>query len=283
LVDAWTFVLASIPAMIVIGMRHALEVDHITAIDNLVRLHNASKKSRIVGTGFSSGHMLSVLAEMILIIYVIGNATSGGAISLVSFWGGIIGAIGIGAIGCINIYSMKKWGKSAAGIIATKVLSRTGILSLGPFGSALVTGIVFGLGFDTATQIAALTLSAIASATLGIQVALVLAGFFALGMIPMDTLDSFVLRTAFSRIFTTKGFRYLSYSLSAVALSIAGLVSYSILANLDNIVPAWLGPAMAVGLIAAAFGYGYGTRKKRASSGIVSHTDHHYNHSQEDS
>jgi high-affinity nickel-transport protein len=112
---------------------------------------------------------------------------------------------------------------------------------------------------------------------------LVLAGFFALGMIPMDTLDSFVLRTAFYRIFTTKGFRYLSYSLSAVALSIAGLVSYSILANVDNIVPAWLGPAMAAGLIVAAFGYGYGTRKKRASSGIVSHTHHHYNNSQEDS
>ncbi|HJT49403.1 MAG TPA: hypothetical protein VJ729_14555 [Nitrososphaeraceae archaeon] len=61
---------------------------------------------------------------------------------------------------------------------------------LGPFGSAVITGLVFGLGFDTATQISAITLSAIASATLGVQVALILAGFFAMGMIPIDTLDS---------------------------------------------------------------------------------------------
>ena len=53
-----------------------------------------------------------------------------------------------------------------------------------PFSSAFITGIVFGLGFDTATQISAITLSAIASATVGIQVALALAGFFAIGMIP---------------------------------------------------------------------------------------------------
>ena len=65
LVDTWAFIAISIPTMIFLGMRHALDVDHITAIDNLVRLHNAAKKSRWVGTGFSSGHMMSVLAEMI--------------------------------------------------------------------------------------------------------------------------------------------------------------------------------------------------------------------------
>jgi high-affinity nickel-transport protein len=44
MVDIWPFVIISIPTMIVLGMRHALDVDHITAIDNLVRLHNAIKK-----------------------------------------------------------------------------------------------------------------------------------------------------------------------------------------------------------------------------------------------
>jgi high-affinity nickel-transport protein len=257
--DGWTFVLASIPAMVVLGMRHALEVDHITAIDNLVRLHNASKRARLVGTGFSMGHMISVLGEMIFIIYVIGSAT--GADSL-AFWGGIIGAIGIGAIGASNIYAMKKWGRTGAAILASKVLSRTGML--GPFGSALITGMVFGLGFDTATQISAITLSAVASATLGIQVALVLAGAFAVGMIPLDTLDSFVLRSAFSRIFSTKGFRYLSYALSGVALSVAAMVSYSILAGTEMI-PEWLGPALAVGIIATSFGYSYVTKARRES------------------
>jgi nickel/cobalt transporter (NiCoT) family protein len=45
-------------AMFMIGMKHALEVDHITAIDSLVRLYNASMKTRWVGTGFSSAQVI---------------------------------------------------------------------------------------------------------------------------------------------------------------------------------------------------------------------------------
>ena len=40
--DVKTFIAVSIPTMLFFGMRHALDVDHITAIDNLVRMHNAS-------------------------------------------------------------------------------------------------------------------------------------------------------------------------------------------------------------------------------------------------
>ena len=46
--DIKTFLAISIPSMLMFGMRHALDVDHITAIDNLVRLHNAKKKTRWV-------------------------------------------------------------------------------------------------------------------------------------------------------------------------------------------------------------------------------------------
>ena len=64
--------------MFLFGMRHALDVDHITAIDNLVRMHNARKRARWVGTGFSTGHMISILSEMLLIIiFVVGSTTSG--------------------------------------------------------------------------------------------------------------------------------------------------------------------------------------------------------------
>ncbi len=173
--DTWSFILISIPVMIVFGIRHGLDVDHIAAIDNLVRLHNATKKSRLVGVGFSSGHMISVLAEMIFIIYVVGSLIT---TNNLQFWGGIVGAVALGVIGGINIYAMKKWGKSGSAILASKVLSRTGMF--GPIGSAFATGLVFGLGFDTATQISAITLSAVASAMTGIQTALILSGFFAL-------------------------------------------------------------------------------------------------------
>lgn len=249
--------------MLILGMRHGLDVDHITAIDNLVRLHNATKKSRLVGAGFSSGHMISVLAEMIFIIYVIGSITT---TNNLAFWGGVIGAIALGTIGAINIYAMKKWGRSGSGILASKVLNRTGVL--GPMGSALVTGLVFGLGFDTATQISAITLSAVASATAGIQTALILAGFFAMGMIPVDTLDSIILRSAFSRIFNTKGFRYMAYALSGAAVTVASLESYGSIIS-KNILPQWVGPVLAVTIISVSFVYAFATRKK------ASVDDHH--------
>ncbi len=239
-------------------MRHGFDVDHITAIDNLVRLHNASKKSRWVGAGFSSGHMISVLAEMIFIIYVIGSIISTDSLS---FWGGVIGAIALGTIGSVNIYSLKKWGRSGSAILSSKVLARTGML--GPVGSSLVTGLVFGLGFDTATQISAITLSAVASATAGIQVALILAGFFALGMIPVDTVDSVLLRSAFSRILRTKGFRYMAYALSGAAMTVASLASYEIMTKTEFL-PEWTGPVLAVIIISVSFGYGFVTRKSNS-------------------
>jgi nickel/cobalt transporter (NiCoT) family protein len=257
MVDTFSFILISIFPMFLLGLRHALDVDHITAIDNLVRLHNARRKSRWVGAGFGIGHMISVLAEMILIIYVIGNITR---IDQLSFWGGVIGAVALGIIAIVNIYSMKKWGKTGSAILASKVLARTGVMN--PFSSALLTGMVFGLGFDTATQISAVTLSAVASATLGIQMALVLAGFFAAGMIPVDTLDSFILRSAFSRILNTRGFKYMTYALSAVALTIAGVTSYETVTS-SEILPDLTGPVLAITIILVSFGSAYLTRKRQ--------------------
>lgn len=257
MVDIWVFVAISIPTMIALGIRHALDVDHITAIDNLVRLHNAVKKSTWVGAGFSLGHMVSVLAEMVFIIYVVGSIIH---VNNLVFFGGIIGAIALGIIGVVNIYAIKKWGKSGSAILASKVLNKTGIL--GPFGSSLVTGLVFGLGFDTATQISAIALSVVASATAGIQVSLMLAGLFALGMIPVDTLDSIVLRSAFSRLFSTRGFRYISYALSGAAITIASVASYETLTNTE-ILPKLTGPVLAITIISASFGYAFVKRKAR--------------------
>ena len=57
----------------------------------------------MVGTGFSTGHMASVLIEFLLIIYVVGNTTNG-KIDDLSLGGSIIGAIALAAIGATNIY-----------------------------------------------------------------------------------------------------------------------------------------------------------------------------------
>jgi high-affinity nickel-transport protein len=251
-----TFIAVSIPTMILLGLRHAMDADHITAIDNMVRLHNASKKSRWVGAGFSTGHMISVLAEIIFIIFIVGSVT--GADEL-AFWGGIVGASALGTIGAINIYAMRRWGKTGSAILAGKILAKTG--SYNPFVSSLITGIVFGLGFDTATQISTITLSAMASATLGIQVALALSGFFAIGMIPLDMLDSILLRHAFSKIFNSKGFRYMSYALSGAALTVATVASYENLTGAE-IMPELTGPVLAGGIIVTSFAYSFAIHRK---------------------
>src|SRR6478735_2883617 len=261
--DLWSFAFVSLPAMITLGLRHALDVDHITAIDNLVRLHNAAKRARWVGAGFSIGHMISVLAVMILIIFIFGSVTK---VQVLSLWGGIIGVIALATIGAVNIYSMKRWGKTGSAILAGKILLRTGML--GPFRSSLITGLVFGLGFDTATQISAITLSAVASATLGVQVALILAAFFALGMIPVDTLDSVILRSAFHRIFDKKGFRYMSYALSGAAMTVAALASYEIITGAD-ILPELTGPILAGVIIGSSFAYAFGMSRRRRGSRVL--------------
>jgi high-affinity nickel-transport protein len=264
------FVIVSIPAMIILGIRHALDVDHITAIDNLVRLHNAQKKSRWVGTGFSSGHMLSVLAEMVFIIYLVGGI--GEATDNFALWGGLTGAAALSVIGGVNVYSMKRWNRTGSAILASKVLFKIRII--GPVGGSIITGVVFGLGFDTATQISAITVSAVASAAAGVQIALVLAGFFALGMIPVDTLDSLLLRSAFHQIFAKNGFRYFSYALSGAALAIAAMESYSTLTG-SNVIPSWIGMVLAGGIITASFGYGVISRNKDNGATVHEHRHMH--------
>lgn len=254
--DIWIFIAISVPTMVFLGVRHALDVDHITAIDSLVRLHAVIKRSRWVGAAFSMGHMVSVLTEMIFIIYFVGSIIP---TNNLSFFGGVISAAALGVIGIFNIYSMKKWGKSGSSILSNKILNKTGML--GPVGSSLVTGLVFGLGFDTATQISAITLSAVVSATAGVQIALMLAGFFALGMIPIDTFDSMIIRSAFLKVLQTKGFRYMSYALSGTALLVALTSSYGLLTKSD-ILPSFTGPVLAVTIVSSSFGYAFATRKK---------------------
>jgi high-affinity nickel-transport protein len=240
--------------MVLLGVRHALDVDHITAIDNLVRLHNAVKRSRWVGSSFSSGHMLAVCLEMLALIFIVRNLEA--AVSA-EFWGGIVGAFALATIGSTNLYSMHRYGKSGPAIITGKIGSATGFV--GPIGSAFLTGLVFGLGFDTATQISALTISAVATVTQGFQVAIILVGFFALGMVPTDTLDSLLLRSVFAKIMGTMGFRIISYGLSIVALSIAAAESYSVISGVDFI-PAWAGALLAFVILAAGLGYAYSKR-----------------------
>lgn len=237
---------ASIPAMLILGLRHGLDADHITAIDNLVRLHNASTKSRFIGTGFSLGHMISVLAEIVFIILIVGSVTSV-EVENIAYAGGIIGMVALASIGILNIVAMRLYGKNWSSILAARVIARINNRA-SPFLTSIIVGMVFGLGFDTATQISAITLSAITSATLGIQFAFILAGFFAVGMISIDTLDSMLLRSAFTRLMNKSYFKSISYALSATALAVASLVFYETIFNVE-VMNEFFGPVLTISVI----------------------------------
>ncbi len=243
--------------LIAMGLRHALDVDHITAIDNLIRFNNASKRARWVGTGFSAGHMVSVLAEMIAMVYIAASLIDQGGIFSLST--GILGAVALGFIGIVNFYAMKKYGKTSATILVGRILPHT--KSMGTMGSSFVVGIVFGLGFDTATQLAAIGMAGAASATAGIEAALGMIAVFGVGMVAMDTMDSVLFRAAFVRTLGTKGFRYLSYALSSVALIIATTSTLESVYNI-TIVPELTGPVLAVSVLVCTFVYARYRRNK---------------------
>ncbi|MDE1863504.1 MAG: hypothetical protein KGI33_11420 [Thaumarchaeota archaeon] len=236
--------------LVAMGLRHALDVDHITAIDNLIRFNNASKRARWVGAGFSSGHMLSVLAEMIAMVYVAASVINQGGVFSLST--GLMGAAALGFIGIVNFYAMKKYGKTSATILVGRIMPRT--KHMGTMGSAFVVGLVFGLGFDTATQLAAIAVSAAATVVGGITTALEMIAVFGIGMVAMDTLDSVLFRAAFIKTLGTGGFRYLSYALSSVAVMIATASTLDSVYKI-TVIPEWTGPVVAVTVLVCTFAY----------------------------
>ena len=241
------YILATIPFMLILGLRHGLDADHITAIDNLVRLYSADRKAMFVGTGFSIGHSIAVVGEMVLIILVIGRVSVEG----IAYIGSIIGIAALAVIGVFNIVATKRMGRNWSSILAGRVLNRIDSKVKSPLLSSMIVGMVFGLGFDTATQISALVLSAVASATLGIQYALLLALFFTIGMISVDTLDSIVLRNAFSRLMGKSYFKGVSYALSGAAIAVASLALYEIVSGME-IMNEWFGPVLTVSILSVS-------------------------------
>lgn len=245
----WAWLVTGL-TLVGMGLRHALDVDHITAIDNLIRSNNASRRARWVGVGFSSGHMISVLAEMIVMVFIASSILNRDG--LFSLAAGMMGAVALAAIGAVNFYAMKKHGKTSATILAGKILPRTKFM--GTLGSSFVVGAVFGLGFDTATQLSAIALSAAATVIGGIETAFEMIAVFGIGMIAMDALDGLLFRAAIVRTLGTAGFRHLSFVLSGIALVIAGSSFYES-ATHSVLIPSYSGPVMAIGALVFAFSY----------------------------
>lgn len=238
------------------GLRHAVDADHIAAIDSATRkLMQQKKRALTTGAWFSLGH------STIVVLASIGIALTTSVFKQHMVWfqniGGIIGTTVSAAflliLATINLIIFCQVWK------AFRHLKRTGIYDLstedvtvsGPlnwlFRSAFrlvgkdwhmyFVGFLFGLGFDTATEISLLGISA-SSASNGMSVwsILVFPALFTCGMALIDCLDSILMVEAYGWAFN-KPQRKLYYNMTItgtsviVALFIGGLEGLGLLSD----------------------------------------------------
>ncbi|WBL77232.1 HoxN/HupN/NixA family nickel/cobalt transporter [Bradyrhizobium xenonodulans] len=241
----------------VFGLRHAVDADHIAAIDNVVRkLMHAGGGPRGVGLYFALGHSTVVMVATMLL--ALGVVSLGGG-SLLKDIGGLIGtsvsALFLLVIATINLVifaglwrtfraAREQGVHDAEGLDA--LLANRGVLArlLGPMfrlvtkpGHMYPLGFLFGLGFDTATEIGLLSISA-SEAVRGASLAdvMVFPALFAAGMALVDTADSALMVSAYRWAFVDP-LRKLWYNLTitgaslAVALLIGGIEAFGLIAD----------------------------------------------------
>lgn len=192
-----------------LGLRHAFDADHIATIDNTTRrLVRANRDARGVGLWFSLGHSTVVLAAALLLALgvhalapMLGDESSP-LRRATGVWGPVVSGTFLLAIAAVNIVMLHRTLRGGphqhAGGPVTWALRRFGWSTEKPVRMYLV-GLVFGLGFDTATEIGLLAITA--SAALG-QVpwysTLPLAVLFAAGMSMLDSAQGAVARRVYS-------------------------------------------------------------------------------------
>ena len=227
------------------GLRHAFDADHIAAIDDTTRLMLAKGKKPLgVGLFFSLGHSTIVLALSVGVAFAAQKAVrfqkdfaeTGGIIgtSVSGFFLYLIGILNLVIlIGIVGVWRKAKTGKFSHQHLE-ELLNDRGLMRRifrGKFKRGFdnswqiyPVGVLFGLGFDTATEVAILGLSATAAiGTVGgilPPLAIIALPFiFAAGMSLMDSLDGIFMTKAYGWAFTSP-LRKIYYNLTTTSISI---------------------------------------------------------------
>ena len=224
----------------VLGLRHAVDADHIATIDNVVRkLMQDGKHPLAVGLFFSLGHSLSVALAVAAIaaaafalrglfhdIKVIGSIIGMGASAFFLLTIGVINLVILRSV-WRNFQRARRGG--AAPRELDLLLSGTGLMAriLRPLfrmvtasWQMLAVGLLFGLGFDTATEISLFTVAAgQASGGLSFGNVMVFPALFTAGMTLVDTTDSVLMVGAYGWAFLNP-IRKLWYNLTITAISV---------------------------------------------------------------
>ena len=228
-----------------LGLRHAFDADHISAIDNTTRkLMNEGKRPLSVGFWFSLGHSTIVFLLAFLLAMGVkalaGPVENGGsALHQVTAWIGtvvsgtflyVIAALNIAVlVGIVKVFrAMKKGSFDEAAL--EEQLNKRGFMNrfLGGLTKAITTprqmypvGLLFGLGFDTATEVALLVLAGgAAGAGLPWYAILCLPILFAAGMSLMDSIDGSFMNFAYGWAFS-KPVRKVFYNITITGVSVA--------------------------------------------------------------
>ena len=223
-----------------LGLRHAFDADHIATIDNAVRKLVRQGESPLgVGFYFSLGHSTVVFAMAVAAAVIARWAQH--ALPHIQAIGGLIGTTVSGAflllIGVINlfiwadiylIFRKMYQGNFDAQALEQLLLSRGVVARVASPLFRIINrswqvyplGFLFGLGFDTASEVALLALSA-GAATSAVPVTGILALplLFAAGMSLMDTADGIFMTTAYRWAFATP-LRKVYYNLTVTGLSV---------------------------------------------------------------
>ena len=227
-----------------LGMRHAFDADHIAAIDNTTRkLMADGKRPLSVGFWFSLGHSTIVFALAALLAAgikaligpvrsdssslhhytgLIGTSVSGGFLLVLA---GINVAI---LVGILRIFREMRRGRYDEETLEQHLADR-GLMNriLRPVmklvtrpGQMYGVGLLFGLGFDTATEVALLAAAATAAASaLPWYAIIALPVLFAAGMCLFDTVDGTFMNFAYGWAFS-KPVRKVFYNITITSLSV---------------------------------------------------------------
>jgi high-affinity nickel-transport protein len=222
------------------GLRHAVDADHIAAIDNTTRkLMQDGQRPVAVGLFFSLGHSTIVVGLSVLI------AISAGLVSDIPSLrevGGLIGttvsAVFLLVIGLLNLIVLidiyKMFRRVSAGgsydeQTLEEFLNNRGLLArlLKPMLRLIrkswhmyPLGVLFGLGFDTASEVALLGLAATSGANhIPVVFILILPALFAAGMSLVDATDGILMLGAYGWAYV-KPIRKLYYNLNITLVSV---------------------------------------------------------------
>lgn len=224
------------------GLRHAFDADHISAVDDTTRyLLQKGKRPLAVGFFFSLGHSTVVFTFVTALALVAAKAT--GFQRAFQGTGGVIGTLVSGGflylIAALNFAVlagiMRAWRQAKRGEYSPEaldaLLAKRGFMNRifrGRYNKLInnswqmyAVGLLFGLGFDTSTQVGLIAIAGSSAIAGGLPPLAIIALplLFAAGMSLADTLDGVFMSKAYGWAFVTP-IRKIYYNITTTGLSI---------------------------------------------------------------